>query len=214
MEFRECFEKVLEEFSSGAYREQIEKGKHEFFSLSGVVHEDSTLYLERMNLFLDWYIFDRPLDAEDQTPVALFYDRHHERFNSDEESFYGGMTKTISSLLIVKNVSDDSLVVKDMFLGKRYKVGDNYMLSLVNKGDIFQGRLVPVKRGYVFAKGFCFHDQDARNYIEAEIKKIKNMTKQYHQAFMMKLALMKVKVDEYSHVPIKNIYNEQPKIRF
>ena len=214
MEFKDCFENTLDEFSVGKYRLQIEKAKDEFFALSGVVHEDSNLYLERINLFLDWYIFDRTLDDDDLTPVTLFYDRHHERFNSDEETFYGGMTRSISSLFMVKSVSSNSVVVKDMFCGKRYKVNDNYVLSLVNKGDMFQGRLIPVKRGYVFSRGFCFHDQDGRSYIETEIRKIKNMGKLYHQSFMMKLALMKLKVEEYPHVPIRNIYNESPKVRF
>ncbi|MCX6113261.1 MAG: hypothetical protein NTY22_08305, partial [Proteobacteria bacterium] len=198
----------------GAYRPQIEKAKNEFFALSGVVHEDSLLYPERINLFLDWYIFDRTLDDDDLTPVILFYDRHHEKFNSDEEAIYGGMTKSISSLFIVKSVTDDLVVIKDLFSGKKHKVEDSYILSLVNKGDIFQGRLIPMRKGYIFSRGFCFHDPDARNYIEAEIKKIKNMIKLYHQSFMMKLALMKLKVEEYSHVPIKDIYSEQPKVRF
>ena len=214
MGIRNYFERILEEFSQGAYRAQIEKAKNEFFGLSGVVHEDSPLYLERINLFLDWYIFDRTLDEDDLTPVNLFYDRHHERFAPDEENIYSGMTRSINSLFIVRSVSDDLVVIKDLFAGNRYKVEDSYILSLVNKGDLFQGRLIPVKRGYIFSRGCCFHDTDARNYIESEIKKIKNMIKLYHQSFMMKLALMKLKVEEYPHVPISDIYSDQPKIRF
>ena len=167
MGFRDYFERILEEFSSDAYRPQIEKAKNEFFGLSGVVHEDSLIYPERINLFLDWYIFDRTLDDDDLTPVVLFYDRHHERFAPDEENIYGGMTRSISSLFIVKSVSDEVVLIKDFFSGKRYKVEDSYILSLVNKGDIFQGRLIPLKRGYIFSRGFCFHDPDARNYIES-----------------------------------------------
>lgn len=214
MEFKIYFEKVLEQFSSGDYLLQIEKAKGEFFAVSGVVHEDSPLYLERINLFLDWYIFDRTLDNDDLIPVILFYDRYHDRFNSDEEIIYSGMTKSLSSLFIVKRVNDDSVVVKDLFSRKKYKVTDNYVLGLVNKGDVFQGRLIPVKRGYIFSRGFCFHDQDCRNYIESEVNKIRHMAKSYHKSFMMKLALMKVKVEEYSHVPIRDIYSEQPKIKF
>ncbi|MEI6093565.1 MAG: hypothetical protein WCQ47_07805, partial [bacterium] len=79
MDFKIYFEKVVEEFSSGNYRLQIERAKGEFFSLSGVVHEDSRNYIERINLFLDWYVFDRSLDDDDLIPVVLFYDRHHEK---------------------------------------------------------------------------------------------------------------------------------------
>ncbi len=214
MDFKDCFEKVLAEFGEGQYRPEIEKAKHEFFAISGTVHEDSHYFLERINLFLDWYVFDRHLDNDDLSPLEFYWGRHLSSFSSDERDIFEGMRTFVSSVFLVKSVNRERVKVKDLFSGETYNVMDNYVINLVNKGDVFQGRLIPLKDKNIFSKGFCFHPQETIGYIRAEIKKIKNMGHIYHTAFMNRLALMKLKTQEYSHVPVEHIYSERPKIRF
>jgi hypothetical protein len=214
MEYKERFERILEEFSTAKYRQEIEKAKQEFFALSGVVHEDNPLHFERINLFLDWYIYERKLNEEDLSPAQFFYDRNAGKFSKEDGVFYKALLNSISTLFLVKSKMSTYIKVKDMFAGDVYKVNDSNFIDLVNKGDIFQGRLISVDQDRIFSSGFCFHDQDARTYIDAEIKKIRNLPRDYHYSFMMKLALMKVKSKEYDHVPIKDIYTEQPKVAF
>jgi len=214
MEFREQFQNILTEFGEGAYRPEIEKAKYEFFTASGNVHEDSSNFLERMNLFLDWYVFDRKLDNDDLTPLEFYYEKHHASFSESEERFFEGMRSFISSVFFVKSVNRERVRVKDLFTGEIHEVSDSYVINLVNKGDVFQGRLFPIEGKSIFSIGFCFHPQETVGYIKSEIKKIKNMGHPYHTAFMARLALMKLKTEEYSHVPVAHIYNEEPKIRF
>lgn len=214
MEFREVFEKILKDFGVGPYNAEIEKAKYEFFAVSGSVHEDNVNYLERINLFLDWYVFDRKLDNDDLTPLAFFCEKHKASFTEEEKIFFEGMNNFVNSIFFVKSVNKERVKVKDLFTGDVYKVCDNYVMNLVNKGDVFQGRLIPLKDKNIFSRGFCFHPQETIGYIKAEIKKIKNMGQVYHNAFMARLALMKLKTEEYSHVPVGHIYSEEPKIRF
>jgi len=214
MIYKEYFERILEDFSKGKYRQEIEKAKQEFFAVSGIVHEDNPLHFERINLFLDWYIYERKLDDEDLSPAQLFYDKNSNSFSHDDEIFYKGLLASISSLFLVKTKLSTYIKVKDMFTRNVYKVNDKKFIDLVNKGDIFQGRLISIGEGVTFSSGFCFHDQDARAYIDSEIRKIKSLPRDYHQSFMMKLALMKVKSKEYDHVRIRDIYTEQPKVAF
>ena len=205
---------LIKEFTTGPYQGQVQKAREEFFEQSGTVHEDSPVYKERMDLFLDWYVFDRKLEEDDLTPVELFIERNTDKFSNEEKQVFDGMIDSISSLYLVKEVSSSRLRVKDMFTGKSYKVEEPELVDLLNKGDIFQGRIVPFMGGFVFSEGFCFHDQEARSYMESEIRKIKSMPKHYHHSFMMKLALMKLKTMEYNHVPIKYIYSDAPKVSF
>ena len=214
MELRNVFEKILQEFGSGPYKPEIEKAKYEFFATSGSIHEDNINYLERMNLFLDWYIFDRKLDNDDLTPFAFFCEKNKASFTEEEKTFFEGTNNFVSSIFFIKSINKERAKVKDLFTGKVYKVSDNYVINLVNKGDIFQGRLIPLKDKNIFSRGFCFHPPETIGYIKSEIRKIKNMSHVYHTAFMSRLALMKLKTEEYSHVPVGNIYSEEPKIRF
>jgi hypothetical protein len=214
MEFKDCFEKVLGEFGEGTYRPEIEKAKYEFFTVSGTVHEDSPNFLERINLFLDWYVFDRKLDNDDLTPLEFYWEKHISSFLEEERALFEGMRAFISSIFLVKAVNRERVKVKDLFSGATYDVVDTYVINLVNKGDVFQGRLIPLGGKNVFSKGFCFHPQETIGYIKSEIRKIKNMGHLYHTAFMTRLALMKLKTEEYSHVPVEHIYSESPRIRF
>jgi len=214
MEFREVFDKILQDFGTGTYKPEIEKAKYEFFAVSGSVHEDNANFLDRISLFLDWYVFDRKLDNDDLTPLEFFCEKHSPSFTEEEHVFFEGMNNFISSIFFVKSVNRERVKVKDLFTGKTYKVSDNYVMNLVNKGDVFQGRLIPLKERNLFSRGFCFHPQETIGYIKTEIKKIKNMGHVYHTAFMARLALMKLKTEEYSHVPVEHIYNVKPKIRF
>ena len=214
MELRQVFEKILKEFTEGPYRPETEKAKYEFFAVSGAIHEDHVNFSERINLFLDWYVFDRKLDAEDLTPLEFFYEKYGASFTEEEKVFFEGMNNFISSIFFVKSVNKERVKVKDLFTGQTYKVCDNYVMNLVDKGDVFQGRLIPLKDKNLFSRGFCFHPQETVGYIKAEIKKIKNMGYVYHAAFMARLALMKLKTEEYSHVPVDHIYSERPRVKF
>jgi len=214
MEFRDCFDKIIERFSTDQYRAEIEKARMEFSVRTGTVYEDNPIYIERMNLFLDWYVFERALDSEDMTPLEYYYKLYSKDLADKEIEFFEGMRNSISSLFLVKKVRLGYVYVKDLFSGKGYKVSDNYVMRLVNRGDVLQGRLIPLKDKNIFTRGFCFHPPETLGYIKSEIKKIKNMLHVYHTAFMEKVAFMKVKTQEYAHVPVEHIYNKEPKVRF
>jgi hypothetical protein len=214
MEFKDCFEKVLTDFGEGSYRPEIEKAKYEFFAVSGTVHEDSPSFLERINLFLDWYVFDRKLDNDDLTPLEFYWEKHLSSISDEDKKLFEGMKNFVSGVFFVLSVNSERVKVKDFFTGEVYVVQDNYVVNLVNKGDIFQGRLIPLQDKNIFSRGFCFHPPETVGYIKAEVKKIKNMGHPYHTAFMARLALMRLKTEEYSHVPVDHIYSEEPKIRF
>jgi hypothetical protein len=214
MEFKNCFDNIVKEFSTGKYGTQIQKAKQEFFSLSGTVYEDSREYIDRINLFLDWYVFDRNLDEEDLTPLKMYIFMHDKNIDEEQKGLLQGMDTSVSSLFIVKELRRDSVKVKDMFTGIKYEVHDDYFLSFVHKGDIFQGRIINIGKKKIFGVGFCFHYPEAESYIKGEIKKIRNMERSYHLDLMMRLALMKVKTVEYPHVDVRDIYSTKPLVRF
>jgi len=214
MKFSGYFEKIVKEFSSTKYRDEIENAKVDFFKMSGMVHEDEEVYEERINSFLDWYVFDRDLNDEDLTPVEMFLKNNFEALTEEEKKMFEGFIKSIHSLFLVKKTREKNIYIKDMFTERRYMITDLSVSGVVNKGDIFEARLVPFHGVYIFSKGFCFHPAETRGYIVSEIKKIRNMDKRQHILLMMKLAVMKLKIIEYPHVDVSNIYSRKPKIKF
>lgn len=214
MEINNLYEKILKEFSTGIYRDEIINAKLEYFRLSGVVHDDSVLYNERIHCFLDWYIFDRDLSNEDISPVRLFYRKYRAYLEPEDLDLLESFTKSIHSLFLLKTLNRKNLYVKDLFTTKRYMVMDISLSNFVKKGDIFEGRLIPFKGRYVFLKGFCFHPPETRNFIISEISKVNNLEYVQRVSLIMRLAMMRVKVEEYPHLEIKNIYTKHPKVIF
>jgi hypothetical protein len=214
MEIDTLYEKILKEYSSGVYRDEIIDAKLEYYRLSGLVHEDNTLYNERIHSFLDWYIFDRDLNDEDISPVKLFFSKYKEYLNENELSVLNNFLNSIHSLFLLIRISKKFLYVKDLFSSKKYMVMDLNLANFIKKGDIFEGRLIPYKGRYVFLKGFCFHPPDTRNFIINEIKKVKNLEYEQRISLIMRLAMMRVKVEEYPHVEISRIYSKNPKVVF
>jgi len=208
------YNKILKEFSTGSYRDEIIDAKLEFYRLSGVVHEDNVLYNERINGFLDWFIFDRDLSSEDIPPVNLFFNKYKDYLDENSLALLKSFLNSTHSLFLLNKLSKKFLYVKDLFSSKKYMVMDVSLANFIKKGDIFEGRLVPYKGRFVFLKGFCFHPPDTRNFIIREIKKVKNLDYEQRISLIMRLAMMRVKVEEYPHVEINNIYSKNPKVIF
>jgi len=214
MEIDVLYEKILKEYSTGSYRDEIIDAKLEFYKLSGVVHEDNILFNERIHCFLDWYIFDRDLSSEDIPPVNLYYNKYKNYLDEVNLDLLNSFLKSIHSLYLLIKLNKKFLYVKDLFSSKKYMVMDVSLANFIKKGDIFEGRLVPFKGRYVFLKGFCFHPPDTRSFIISEIKKVKNLDYEQRISLIMRLAMMRVKVEEYPHVEISNIYSKNPKVIF
>ena len=214
MEIRNLYEKILKEYSTGVYREEIVNAKLEFFRHSGVVHEDNVLYNERIHSFLDWYIFDRDLSNEDISPVRLYCKKYSDYLESNEAQLLGSFTNSIHSLFLLKKINKKNLYIKDIFTAKKYMIMDLNLANFIKKGDVFEGRLIINNGRYVFLKGFCFHPPETRSFIIGEIKKVRNLEYEQRISLIMRLAMMRVKVEEYPHVEIKSIYSKNPKVIF
>jgi len=71
----DVLEKILKTYSEGKYYEEVKSAKDEFFTRAGKVAEGSELFEGQMRAFLDWYMFDRPLNGVDLCPVRRWIPR-------------------------------------------------------------------------------------------------------------------------------------------
>jgi len=201
-------EPVIQEFTTGEYYPEIYKAKQEFFERAGVVYEDDAEFEQRMNLFMDWYLFDRDLPGVDLPPIRYYIRQHVPEFSKEEKETYENLSSSIHSLFLLKRFTlfGRNLVIQDLFSRKKYIVMDPRLKYAFSRGDIFEGRIFPSEGKWHFAQGFCFHPVEMRSFIVGEIKKIRFQDRSRHLKLILQLAQMKLKHQRFSHIDVKHVY--------
>ena len=201
-------EPVIREFTTGEFYPEVFRAKEEFFERAGVVHEDDLEFEQRMNLFMDWYLFDRDLPGVDLPPIRSYIRQHQAEFNPEQKQIFEDLSHSIHSLFVLSRFTffGRNLIVQDLFSRKKYLVLDPKLKFAFSRGDIFEGRIFPHEGKWHFTQGFCFHPVEMRSFILGEIKKIRFQDPTRHLKLILQLAQMKLKHQRYSHIDVKHIY--------
>jgi hypothetical protein len=210
MNIKGFLDRILHAYSEGVYYDQVKRAKEEFFSKAGRVAEGSENFDAQMDAFLDWYLFDRPLDKVEICPVKMFVVEHAEKLPADELKIFQGMTKSRHSLFELLKVRNNDVYVKDLFDSEKYIVEESEINKGFTKGDIFEGRLIHFGDRLVFGSSFVFHPREVKSFISKEIKKIKYLDDKQHLKLLHRLATMRLKVEQYPHIAVEHIYTESP----
>ncbi|MCC7440282.1 MAG: hypothetical protein IT285_01535 [Bdellovibrionales bacterium] len=206
--YQKYLEPVIEEFTTGEYYQEVYNAKQEYFDKAGVVYEDDPEFEARMNIFTDWYLFDRDLPGIDLPPIRYFFRKNKAKLTDEELNIYKDLCSTIHSLFRIKRFAwtGGGLVIEDLFSNKTFKVNDAEMKKGFNRGDIFEARLIPFKGAYEFSRGFCIHPVDMEGFITGEIKKVRFQEKPRQTKLILQLSAMKLKSLRFNHIDIRHIY--------
>lgn len=210
--YQECLELLITEFSTGEFYRELFEAKQEYFLESGVVSEDDPDFENQMDIFMGWYLFDRPLSEHDLPPVKLYFRRNRDNMNEEQLEKFTALTETIHSIFEVVKQRGDKLVLREYCTRKKMEVEDDRYNYGFSKGDVFEARIIPSgKKTYCFASGFCFHPQDSVKFIDSQIKKIRYQDLEQRNQLLLKLNQMKMKHLRYPHIDVSYIYTLNPK---
>jgi hypothetical protein len=210
MTIQPYLDRILEKYSEGRRYDEVRKAKEEFFARAGKVAEGSELFESQMRAFIDWYLFDRPLDGVDLCPVKMFIFEFEKELAPEEVEIFREITKSVHSLYEFLKIRGDDVYLKDLITGEKYVVEESEINRGFTKGDIFEGRLIRFQNRYVFGGSFVFHPQDVRSFIKKQIKTIRYLDDKQRLKLLHRLSTMKLKTEQYSHIDVKFIYTEKP----
>lgn len=212
--FENQLEQLMTYFASVYHPEELLEGKKYFFSKLGLGAEDPDGFESRMDLFYDWFLFTRPLNESGLTPAQFVLNHSKYEIKADERVIYEGLARTEHSLYEVLRIRDQDVLVHDILADQKKLVNDRSFSFGLEKGQIFDGRLVPFQSEYWFCKGFCFHPVEVKDFIEKEIKGVFPLDAQAQEELMIKLMQMKFKVDKYRHLQLDDVYSNEAKVKF
>lgn len=210
MAVHEYLDRILTAYSTGAYYDEVKRAKEEFFERTGKVAEGSEKFEGQMKAFLDWYLFDRPMEKAELCPVKLYVVEHKADMGPGETEIFEQLCQSIHSIFELQKVRESDVYLKDLISGEKYIVEESEISQGFTKGDVFETRLLKYKDRLVFGSSFTFHPRECRGFILKQIKQVKYLDQNHKLKLFQRLSSMRLKTDQYPHIDVKHIYTENP----
>lgn len=188
---------------------ELLSAKAEYFQLTGEVFEDDKSFEMRMASFLEFYLFDRKHPTAGKTPAEELYEQKWRIVSAEEASSFRSFTETLHGLFEMRRAGRKTLRLRELFSGKDYDVTERRHLAGLEKGDILEARLIPLRGYLLFSGAFCYHPKEASKLIRAEVKRRKNGTEANPQAFAWECAKRALHADRYRQIAVEKIYDFQ-----
>jgi len=153
VEFQGYIEKLRDDFISHEYADEIKMAKQEFIVHGGELGNEIEGYEEALDIFFDWYLFERPQLQEGLTPLILL--SRNTNISEEARKIYLDFTNYVHSIFTIKK-SASHIKVMDIFTKNKYLVTEP-PLAILEKGDMVEARLLLFRGEYRFSGAFCFY---------------------------------------------------------
>lgn len=210
--FEALIDKILRHFAGPEFKDELDKAKKEFFGSTNLLEEDSGGFDLRMSQFFDWYFFTRELSGYGRTPLEVCHLERALRFDEAETSQIEQLKNHRHSLFELVKIKNDDIHLRDLMKNEKIWVRNSPWVYGFAADEIFEARLIPDGKMWVFTKGFCFHPASARPFILDEVKRHREDADLDPQAFMLRLVKMRSKFEQYKHVRPEMIYSNDSKL--
>ncbi|SME89146.1 hypothetical protein [Pseudobacteriovorax antillogorgiicola] len=201
----EAIEKILLWAHSKIGAEQLVQAKEQFYWKTGKFFPDDIFYVNRISYFIDYFIFERPLETSNQfsgkTPFECYQDLKDDHQIQDFHH----------SVFSVHKISDVGIILKDMIHKTRYKISarSTERFDGILKNDIFQGFIYQIQDQYWLSRGLIFHPHKAYRSIRKSVKKELKKEDLQVNIVLQKLARQQLRHLRHEHVNPRVFYLEE-----
>ena len=205
-------DRYLEDILNWSHRHfgpsQLVNAKEEFYWKTGKIFSDDSFFNSRMSYFLDYFLFERPLEIKDekfrgQTP----YIAYTKQVNNDPV-----ISSFIHSVFQVLKCSRDSIYIRDVLKGEKYLVTrrEHETFEGIRKKDLFQGFLYLLDNRSILSRGLIFHPSPSFGLIKKFLKKIRKLEEYEDNRALSRLARLQLRHFRHVHVNPRIFYAEEP----
>ncbi len=218
-DFEPLIDRLIVYFTGDAWRAEVANAKKEFFQDAGIMDEQTDHFEMRMTQFLDWYLFTRKLTGRDVSPAQFALEIDDFAMTADERLLFECLSEPQHSLYEFLRLRGRDIFVKDLILDKEVILRESQVNIGFSRDEIFEARLIPFGEDFVFARSFCFHPNEARGFVDEEIKKLQDIEDETEsniaiEAFLLRLMKMRYKYEQFRHLKLEYIYTNEKKVRF
>jgi hypothetical protein len=197
---------VLDELISYAsedrYKERLEEARAYYYFKVGKTNDDDPDFIQRMNTFLEWFIFDhRPEGVGSKCLFDLYLNENLATLSAEEVVLRIAVSKNHHSIFLVKSHGIGTVKLKDMAGKNSFVVTYDDELEIK---DIIEARVINAGKGCFLSYTHCLHPKSAAKPVYSEIKKRKGVA--LNEEFFFKLQGMQLKWRRFRQISVDDIY--------
>ena len=195
--YYETFEELLAFATSTAVPDEFVTAKENYFELTGLIGDDEPSYDDRIQAFLEWYLFDRKLQMMGRTPLEIFLAGR--TMPPESAMKFNGFFNTVWGLFIIKWIGKDYLKLTDLWSGENYKVSERRMPIGLTRGDLLETRIIPYEDKILLSRSVIIHPQEIKSIVKKGIKKIIKENSLGRFEYFKNLSYARLKLDRFAN---------------
>jgi hypothetical protein len=201
------YESMLERLQAHATRDGLDDARlarEEFHRRTGEFVEGEPWCELRMSMFLDYYLLDRP-SADGATPAEAFLAAHGDELSSAQRRGFEHLTVTLRSVFRLRRLRGSELVLDDLGGGGRWRVRWTLPSIGLTAGDVIDTRIVLIDGEATTGRSGVLHPREAHEAIEKIVARARAAGMPPRE-LVDHLDKMRLKLDRYSNVRIRHVY--------
>ncbi len=191
---------VHELLGSEDLQDELQKAKEDYFRKVGTPLPGEPLEELRLSSFVEWFAFDRKLEASGRSPAEECLARNPDITGPVKEVLQA-LPDAVHSIFIVKKRMDKKVHLKDMFSGAVYKDVKRAPVTL-GKGDMADLRIFHAGEEWYVTDALCVHPYSAQKHIKKKLKYLKKNGGDVDE-FLLDLVLMNTRYERAPR-PVKD----------
>ena len=208
------YEKILLFAADGELYNELLRARAEFLQRTGHLVESDVDFEKRLSLFLEWYVLERPLKRVDnKRPIELYLEQE-EAIEDNERVLAERWQESKASLFLVKRLRKEKIIVYDLLHDKKIKVGERRKVYGLERGDILEGRLVPLDKEAIgdfrFSGPTLILPHQARKQIKTACKRFRQALHEMDQSidFVHRAAYLANRCMRFDKLCPKQVFSE------
>jgi len=214
MSLAQLHERLLAWATDEARKPELLAARRAHFDARGEPHEEDRTYEARQNGALDHYLYDHRPGGGAATTLERFTEAQAAALGPEELEGYRDLARNVHGLFEVRRLKEGSVRLRDVFTGGDHDVTERRQTTGLEKGDLFEARLLPHQGQLFFSGAFLHQPREARKAILAEVKRLRKEAGRGGQpdveAFLAQLSRMALKLERYRNVRLESIYDFAP----
>ncbi|MBI3793471.1 MAG: hypothetical protein HY280_01930 [Nitrospinae bacterium] len=199
---RKVLDDLIAYASEERFQAKLDEARAYYFFKAGKTNDDDKQFIQRMNTFLEWFVFDyRPEGAGGKSLFDHYLAEKLPSLSAENLVLRIAASKNYHSIFRVKSSGNGVLVLKDLAGKNSYLVTDDDTLE---PKDILETRVITLGKGCFITSTYCLHPKQALKQIKSEIKKRKGAA--LDEDFFFKLQGMQLKWRRFRQISIDDIY--------
>lgn len=210
----------IDQISQWAYAtfgaKEFEAASNEFYALGGKYFYDDSIYYARTNYFLDYFIFERPLNFEGmtKTPFAHFFcsDKFAFEYSRDEKNGFLDLRLFKHSIFCTNKVTKSEIHLRCLVTDEELSIPSDKHFDWTQgfrKGDLLQGFVYPKATALTLSSGLIIHPTDTTKLVYKYFKKQKSFDPKKVSKDLMLLARVQLEAYRHKHRPAKVVYDNR-----